>query len=322
MKGSTIVGGNRRRSGWHLDRRGRRALPGVSSGPRRAAAPRSGWALLALCLTAAIVALSLCGAGATPTNRNVILATTTSTQDSGLLDVLIPIFEKETGYLVKTIAVGTGQALAMAERGEADVVLCHAPSAELEVVRKGAVINRQLVMHNDFIIVGPSDDPAHIKGIKNAAEAFKRIAEAKVAFISRGDESGTHKKEKEIWKKAGITPGGKWYQECGLGMGQTLSIASEKRGYTLTDRGTYLALKKNLDLTILVEGEASLLNIYHVMQVNPEKFGKVNADGAKAFVEFMISPRTQAIIGEFGVDKFGAPLFFPDAGKDEAALGK
>lgn len=250
-------------------------------------------------------------------SKDVILATTTSTQDSGLLDVLIPLFEEQTGYRVKPVAVGTGQALEMGKRGEADVLLVHAPAAEKEVVESGAAINRQLVMHNDFIIVGPEKDPAGIKGAASTAEAFRKIAEAKALFISRADDSGTNKKELELWKAAQIEPKGSWYQESGAGMGQTLNIASEKGGYTLTDRGTYLALKKNLALTILLEGDKSLLNVYHVLQVNPEKFPKVNAAGGKAFVDFMVAPETQKVIGEFGKDKYGEPLFFPDAGKPD-----
>ncbi|MBE3585352.1 MAG: extracellular solute-binding protein [Thermoanaerobacter sp.] len=257
-----------------------------------------------------------------PQNRDVILATTTSTQDSGLLDVLIPEFEKKTGYKVKTIAVGTGQALEMGKKGEADVLLVHAPKAEKELVDSGVGINYRLVMHNDFIVVGPENDPAGISSAQNTVEAFKKIAQTRSTFVSRGDESGTHKKEKDIWKEAGITPGGKWYQEAGTGMGNTLNIASEKGGYTLSDRATYLANQKHLKLKILFEGDKTLLNIYHVMQVNPEKFSKVNAEGAKAFVDFMVSPETQQIIGKFGVDKYGQPLFFPDAGKKEEELGK
>ncbi|BDG62267.1 substrate-binding domain-containing protein [Caldinitratiruptor microaerophilus] len=256
-----------------------------------------------------------------PATPDVILATTTSTQDSGLLDVLVPMFEQKTGYRVKTIAVGTGQALAMAERGEADVVLVHAPDAEKAVVEKGAVVDRRLVMHNDFVLVGPPDDPARVRGTGTAVEAFKRIAAAGALFVSRGDDSGTHKKEQSLWKAAGITPQGTWYQESGSGMGQTLNIASEKGGYTLTDRATYLALRKNLRLAIVLEGDAPLLNVYHVMRVNPQKFSKVNAEGGKAFVEFLVAPETQALIGKFGVDKFGQPLFFPDAGKREDELG-
>lgn len=252
---------------------------------------------------------------ADPKVKDVILATTTSTVDSGLLDVLVPIFEKQTGFRVKTISAGTGQALAMGEKGEADVLLCHAPAAEKPLVDSGAVINYLLVMHNDFVIVGPAGDPAGVKG-KSSVEAFKAIAAKEAMFISRGDDSGTHKKELSLWKQANIKPSGsKWYQESGQGMGATLLMASEKAGYTLTDRGTYLAQKKNVKLEILSEGDKALLNIYHVMQVNPAKFSKVNAEGGKAFAEFMVAPATQKIIGEFGKEKYGSPLFFPDAGK-------
>lgn len=258
----------------------------------------------------------------TPENPDIILATTTSTQDSGLLDVLIPMFEEQTGYRVKTIAVGTGQALAMGEKGEADVLLTHAPASEKPLVESGAVTNYQLVMHNDFILVGPSSDPAKVKDLKSVADAFKAISETSSIFVSRGDDSGTDKKEKGIWKDINIPNEGSWYQETGQGMGQTLNIASQKEGYTLTDRATFLAQKDNLQLEIAVQGEKSLLNIYHVMQVNEEKFPKVNADGAKAFVEFMIDSKTQDIIGEFGMDEYGEPLFFKDAGKTEEEIGK
>jgi tungstate transport system substrate-binding protein len=250
--------------------------------------------------------------------KAVILATTTSTQDSGLLDVLIPIFEKKTGYFVKTIAVGSGQAMAMGQKGEADVMLVHSPAAEKKFVAEGYGINRRITMHNDFIIVGPPEDSAKIKGMKSASESFKKIAINNALFLSRGDNSGTHAKEKLIWKATGINPEGeKWYQQTGLGMGQTLNVTSEKKGYTLADRGTYLALKKNLGLDILVEGDAILLNVYHVIEVNPAKWPKVNAAGAKAFADFMVSKETQEIIKTFGVEKFGSPLFFPDAGKKE-----
>lgn len=248
-------------------------------------------------------------------SKDVILSTTTSTVDSGLLDDLIPLFEKKTGFRVKTIAVGTGQALAMGEKGEADVLLVHAPASEKKLVDTGVVINYQLVMHNDFIIVGPAADPAKIKG-KTAADAYKAIDASGAIFVSRGDDSGTHKKELSLWKDANVVLTGKpWYQESGQGMGATLLMASEKAGYTITDRATYLAQKANVKLEILSEGDKPLLNIYHVMQVNPEKFSKVNAAGAKAFVEFMIAPETQKMIGEFGKDKYGASLFFPDAVK-------
>jgi len=255
--------------------------------------------------------------------KTVILATTTSTQDSGLLDVLLSVFEKKTGYFVKTIAVGSDQAMAMGQKGEADVLLVHSPAAEKKFVTEGYGINRRLIMHNDFIIVGPSEDSAKIKGMKSSRESFKKIATAKALFLSRSDKSGTHVKEMDIWKAAGINPEGeKWYQQTGLGMGQTLNVAAEKKGYTLADRGTYLALKKNLNLDILVEGDAILLNIYHVIEVNPAKWPKVNVAGAKAFADFMVSKETQDIIKTFGVEKFGSPLFFPDAGKREEELGK
>jgi tungstate transport system substrate-binding protein len=255
--------------------------------------------------------------------KTIILATTTSTQDSGLLDVLIPIFEKKTGYFVKTIAVGSGQAMAMGQKGEADVLLVHSPAAEKKFVAEGYGVNRRLIMHNDFIIVGPPTDSAKIKGIKLSSEAFKKIASAQALFLSRSDKSGTHVKEMDIWKAAGIKPEGeKWYQQTGLGMGQTLNVTAEKKGYTLADRGTYLALKKNLGLDIWVEGDAILLNIYHVIEVNPAKWPKVNLAGAKTFADFMVSKETQETIKTFGVDKFGSPLFFPDAGKKEEELDK
>jgi tungstate transport system substrate-binding protein len=256
-------------------------------------------------------------------DKTIILATTTSTYDTGLLDTLIPLFEKQTGYFVKTIAVGSGQAMAMGEKGEADVLLVHSPAAEEKFMAGGFGVNRRLVMHNDFVIVGPPDDPAKIKGLKSAAEAFKKIVAAQALFLSRGDNSGTHAEEKQIWKAAGVKyEGEKWYQQTGLGMGQTLNVASEKKAYTLSDRGTYLALKKNLSLEILVQGDAVLLNIYHVMEVNPKKWPKVNFAAAKAFADFMVSKETQQVIRTFGVDKYGSPLFFPDAGKNEADLGK
>ena len=275
-------------------------------------------------MTVLAIAFSVLPAmAAQPQQKNIILATTTSTQDSGLLDVLIPIFEKKTGYFVKTIAVGSGQAMTMGQKGEADVLLVHSPDAEKKFIAEGYGINRRLVMHNDFIIVGPKTDPAGIKGSKSSVEAFKKIAAANAVFMSRGDNSGTHSKEKTIWKAAGINQEGqKWYQQTGLGMGQTLSIAAEKKTYTLADRGTYLALKKNLGLDILAQGDAVLLNIYHVIEVNPAKWPKVNAMGAKAFADFMVSKQVQKIIKTFGVEKYGSPLFFPDAGKKVEALGK
>ncbi len=270
---------------------------------------------------AATFAILVCGSAALAASKSVILATTTSTQDSGLLDVLVPLFEKESGFKVKTISVGSGQAMKMGEKGEADVLLVHSPDAEKKFMSDGFGGSRRLVMHNDFIIVGPAADPAGIKGT-GAADALKRIAAAGSVFASRGDNSGTHAKEKGLWKGIAVNPDGqKWYQQTGLGMGQTLNIAAEKKGYTLTDRATYLSLKKVLGLEILVEGDGKLLNVYHVIELNTVKWPKVNAQGGKAFADFMVAKKSQEIIGRFGVDKYGAPLFFPDAGKKPESLG-
>jgi tungstate transport system substrate-binding protein len=278
---------------------------------------------LTIFVMALTLAASVMSTQAAPKQKNIILATTTSTQDTGLLDVLIPIFEKQTGYFVKTIAVGSGQAMAMGQKGEADVLLVHSPDAEKKFIAEDFGVNRRLVMHNDFIIVGSGADQAKIKNVKSATQAFKLIASAEALFISRGDNSGTHSQEKKLWKTVGINPEGqKWYQQTGLGMGQTLNVAAEKKGYTLADRGTYLAMKKNLGMDILVEGDAALLNIYHVIEVNVAKWPKVNAAGAKAFADFMLAKKTQNIIKSFGVDKYGSPLFFPDAGKKVEDLGK
>lgn len=270
--------------------------------------------------TLGAVATSACAAQ----QKTLILATTTSTQDSGLLDLLVPIFEKQTGYFVKTISVGSGQAMKMGERGEADVLLVHSPEAEKNFMAHGFGVDRRLVMHNDFLILGPAKDPAGIKGSKSATEALRKIAAAGALFLSRGDNSGTDAKEKGLWKGAGIAPEGqKWYQQTGLGMGDTLNVAAEKGGYLLADRGTYLALqkKRRLGLEILVAGEPKLLNVYHVIEVNPAKWPKVNKEGARAFSDFVVSKRIQELIGRFGVKQFGSPLFFPDAGKKPELLG-
>jgi tungstate transport system substrate-binding protein len=250
----------------------------------------------------------------------VILSTTTSTQDSGLLDVLVPLFEKRTGLTVKTISVGTGQALALAARAEADVTLAHAPGLEKKYVEDGKMSNRRLVMYNDFVIIGPADDPARIKGLPKAVDALRSIAESQSRFVSRGDKSGTHVLEQALWAQAGVEPKGAWYLESGQGMGQTLGIANDRRAYTLSDRGTYLAFAKRVDLPILVEKDRPLLNIYSVMEANPANGPRVNAAGGKAFAEFMLAPETQAVIKTFGVDKYGQPLFVPVAGKRDEDL--
>jgi len=250
----------------------------------------------------------------------VIVSTTTSTQDSGLLDVLVPMFERKTGLSVKTISVGTGQALALAARGEADVTLAHAPSVEKRYVEEGKMSNRRLVMYNDFVLIGPAEDPARIRGLPRAVDALRRIAESRSRFVSRGDKSGTHVLEQHLWKQAGVEPKGAWYIESGQGMGQTLGIANDRRAYTLTDRGTYLAFQRRIDLPILVEKDRPLLNVYSVMEVNPANGPRVNAAGGKAFADFMLAPETQAVIRTFGVDKYGQPLFVPVAGKTDEDL--
>ncbi len=271
-----------------------------------------------LCLGLAL-ALGVAGP-ALAASPAVILSTTTSTQDSGLLDVLVPMFERQTGLTVKTISVGTGQALALAARGEADVTLAHAPAAEKKYVAEGRMLNRRLVMYNDFVLVGPAEDPARIKGLPGAVEAMRRIAGTPARFISRGDRSGTHMLELALWKHAGIEPRGAWYIESGQGMGQTLGIASERRAYAVTDRATWLAVQKRIGLPILVERDPALLNIYSVMEVNPANGPRVNAAGGKAFADFMVSPEVQAAIRAFGVERYGRPLFVPIAGKTDEEM--
>jgi tungstate transport system substrate-binding protein len=264
--------------------------------------------------------MSLSAGPAFAQSNVVILSTTTSTQDSGLLDVLVPLFEKQTGLTVKTISVGTGQALALAARGEADVTLAHAASLEKKYVAEGKMTNRRLVMYNDFVIIGPPDDPAKIKSLPKALDALKRIAESQSRFVSRGDKSGTHVLELALWKQAGVEPKGAWYIESGQGMGQTLGIANDRRAYTLTDRATYLAFQKRVDLPILVEKDRPLLNIYSVMEVNPANGPRVNVAGGKAFAEFVLAPETQEVIRTFGMDKYGQALFVPIAGKKDEDL--
>ena len=269
----------------------------------------------------ATLVLAILAAPASAQRSPVILSTTTSTQDSGLLDVLVPLFERQTRYSVKTIAVGTGQALALAARGEADVVLAHAPAVEKKYVADGRMLNRRLVMYNDFVLIGPADDPAKVKGMKKAADAMKAIAATGSRFVSRGDNSGTHLLEKTLWKLAGVEPQGAWYIEAGQGMGATLGIADDRKAYTLTDRGTFLAFQKRVRLPILLEGDKPLLNIYSVMQVNPANGPKVNAAGGAAFADFMVSAEVQKVIKTFGVDKHGQALFEPVASMKEEEIG-
>lgn len=282
---------------------------------------------ITLCLLLVLsIFLSACGSTApameSPANPNIILATTTSTQDSGLLDVLVPMFEEQTGYIVQTIAVGSGEAMKMGEDGNADVLLVHAPSSEVTFMEAGNGIDRFLVMHNDFIVIGPPSDPAGIKGTTSAVDALKAIHDSGSPFITRGDDSGTHKKELALWTAAELDPAGQpWYTETGQGMGASMIVASEKEAYILTDRATYLANKDNYRLEILVEGDNSLLNVYHVITVNQAKWPKVNYDGALAFAKFMTNSATQKVIGQFGVDKYGQSLFYPDADKTDADLG-
>ena len=264
-------------------------------------------------LAGALALLLLAPALPCPAQTSLILATTTSTQDSGLLDDLLPRFEAATGVSVKTIAVGSGEALAMGRRGDADVLLVHSKAAEDEFMAQEFGSLRLDVMHNDFVLVGPPSDPARVRGL-SVVDALKRIAERGALFASRDDRSGTHARELELWKKAGVSPAGKpWYLATGQGMGETARVASEKRACTLADRGTFLALRRSLDLAILVEGEPELWNSYRVIVVNPEKHPKTHEKEARRFAEWLVAPATQKAIGEFGRGKFGQPLFVPDA---------
>ena len=284
-------------------------------------------ALLAVGLLAvgSASAASLLVAGpmlAQPARAELLLATTTSTQDSGLLDVLVPTFEQRTGQRVKTIAVGTGQALALGERGEADVLLVHAPESERRWIAAGHGAERRLVMFNDFVVLGPPSDPAGVRDATSAVELIREIAAHGAPFVSCGDSSGTHQLELRLWRAATLDPAGQpWYHEAGQGMGPTLTIANEKQAYTLADRATYLARRRALDLTVLAEGFPAFLSVYHVLVVNPDKGPRINVDGARAFADFLVAADTQAQIGQFGVDRFGQPLFFPAADKTDEELG-
>ncbi len=244
-------------------------------------------------------------------DRVIRLATTTSTENSGLLRVLLPPFERHTGYKVHVIAVGTGKALRMGKDGDVDVVLVHARPAEKKFIAAGYGVNRRDVMYNDFVIVGPGNDPAGIRGVKNAAAALALIAQQHATFVSRGDDSGTNKKEIQLWKAAGITPGGRWYRAAGQGMGKVLIMAGELGGYTLTDRGTWLFMKSKLPLEILVEGDTRLFNPYGVIAVNPDRYLDVNYTGAMAFIAWLTSPDGQTIIRDYKIH--GQALFTPEA---------
>jgi tungstate transport system substrate-binding protein len=261
-----------------------------------------------------MIALVLTAVSANAETR-IRCASTTSTQNSGLFDYLLPIFEKKTGIKVDVVAVGTGAALEIGKRGDADVVMVHAKDQELKAVEEGFFVDRHDIMYNDFVIIGPANDPLKIKGMKSATEAFKKIAAKGGPFVSRGDKSGTNTKELKIWKDAGVDPKGqKWYLEVGQGMAKTQRIANEKRGYTLTDRGTWLATKDKdkLDMVIVVQGDPILYNQYGVMAVNPEKHKQVNYKEAKLFIDWLISPEGQKAIGDFK-DKKGNQLFTPNA---------
>lgn len=241
----------------------------------------------------------------------ITLATTTSTRDSGLLDALLPEFTQQTGIEVKVVAVGSGQALAMGRRGDADVLLTHAPAAEAEFMSAGYGSSRRPVMHNDFVLVGPEAQRQSFEDANSIIDVFQRIAEEKTTFVSRGDDSGTHKKELSLWKQADIAPAGEWYIEAGAGMAQILRIADEKQALTLTDRGTYLSQRGRLDLVVVYENDPLLRNDYTVIVVNPQKYAGVDVNGATRFADFLTAAETQQKIAGYGVEKFGQPLFFP-----------
>lgn len=253
-------------------------------------------------------------------DREIILATTTSVSDTGLLDALQAAFESRHPYTLTIAAVGTGQALELGRRGEADLLLTHAPEAEKPLVTDGTVLRRRLVMHNDFILAGPPADPAGIRGVALTTEALVRIAGRGAPFVSRGDDSGTHRMERSLWQATGVSTAAPWYEETGSGMAETLRIASSKGGYTLTDRGTYLALRGELQLEVLVEGDPVLLNPYHVLEIDPDTFPGINAQGARAFADFLLSDQAQEIIREYGAGRMGGPLYLADAGRTESQL--
>ena len=256
-----------------------------------------------------------------PVLPDMILLTTTSVRDSGLLDVLVADFQRRTGYRVKPIVAGSGQVLTLGANGAGDVLLTHSPAAEMAWFAAGHGLERRLVMFNDYLIVGPPDDPAGLRGSPSTSAALQRVASQRALFISRGDQSGTHTRERQLWQQAGIVPNGSWYQESGTGQGQSLQIASEKRGYVLTDRGTYLVQRQRLALVPLVEHTGpELLNIYHVLTVNPARGERVNAAGGRAFAEYLVGPAAQTLIGSFGIEQYGEAVFTPAAGREVADL--
>ncbi|OIO03925.1 MAG: tungsten ABC transporter substrate-binding protein [Elusimicrobia bacterium CG_4_10_14_0_2_um_filter_56_8] len=245
-------------------------------------------------------------------NKTIILATTTSVQDTGLLDVLISAFQKKSGYIVKAIAVGSGQAMQMGKSGEADLLWVHSPDDEKGFVAGGYGTDRTTFMYNDFVLLGPASDPAKIKGEKKVAGAFAKIVSAGALFVSRGDKSGTHKKELKLWAAAKVKPVGEKYIESGQGMAATVAIANEKEAYILADRSSFLSLQKNINLQIVCENDEALLNRYSLILANPVKFPKVNVEGAKAFFDFLLTKKTKKIVGKYGVEKYGKPLFHYD----------
>lgn len=262
-------------------------------------------------LGAGLLLLTLSAVSAAGQNKILRMATTTSTENSGLLKDILPAFEKATGYTIHVTPVGTGKALRMGQDGDVDVVLVHAPPSELKFVHAGYGVNRRGVMYNDFVIVGPANDPAKINGMKDAAKALATIAKDKAIFVSRGDDSGTNKKELILWKDAGIKPSGNWYREAGQGMGKVLHMTGEMQGYTLTDRGTWLFMKDKLPLKIVVQGDPRLFNPYGVIAVNPGRYPDINYTGAMAFIAWITSPAGQDLIGKYRVN--GKQLFIPTA---------
>lgn len=266
---------------------------------------------LLILICGGLLLISLAGQTAAEQNTVLRMATTTSTENSGLLEDILPSFEKSTGYKVHVIAVGTGKALRMGRDGDADVLLVHAPPAEIKFVNAGYGVNRRGVMYNDFVIVGPSSDPADIQGMTDAVKALARIAQHKAVFISRGDDSGTNKKELILWKGVGIKPSGRWYREAGQGMGKVLQMTGELQGYTLTDRGTWLSMKSKLPLKVLVQGDPKLFNPYHVIAVNPGRYPDINYKGAMDFITWITSRPGQSLIGKYRVNN--KQLFIPTA---------